>query len=311
MACQGLRAWSGPAAQARDRQIGAMTKPNRRAVIVLGMHRSGTSAVTGATIRLGLTPPRTPAPPNEDNPTGFHESVPIAALNHLVLNVLGLTWYHCLSFDPDVLDEAARAAAFDNCVALLRDEFADAPAFVMKDPLLCMTLPIWLAPLRHLGAAVSALIVIRHPDEVARSVFERDALPEDETPAVWLHHLLEAERLTRGLPRAVVFYTELLHDWRGCMARAGRIANIAWPVPPDRIAPEPGEVAIPSLRHHTAGEGTFMVGSPPVRALIGEAWRVFQELADDPWSAPCQARLDRLRARFAVERGAAPADVIT
>jgi hypothetical protein len=266
------------------------------------MHRSGTSAVTGATIRLGLAPPKTPLPPRPDNPAGFHESALIGELNHLILNALGRNWYHCLSFDPAMLDEAARAAAFDHCTAILRREFGDAPAFVVKDPLLCMTLPIWLPALHHLGAAVTALHVIRHPDEVAQSVYRRDMLPMALTMAVWFHHTLEAERMTRGMPRAFVFYDDFLRDWRACMARAGEIARIAWPSPGLLFRPDFGDVAIRSLRHHVAEVNSTAAGSPEVRALIDEALPVLRQLWDHPESPAALARIDDLRGRFAIYR---------
>ncbi len=277
----------------------------RTAVIVLGMHRSGTSAVTGATIRLGFAPPRTLLPSTVDNPTGFHESLPIDRMDHLILNALGQDWFHCLNFDPDTLDAAAQAAALDSCVAILRQEYADAPAFVLKDPLMCLTVPIWLAALRAIGAAVSVLIVARHPDEVANSLYRRDRLPSADTTAVWLHYVLEAERLTRGLPRAVVLYTDLLRDWRGCMARAGATANIVWPLPPWSMQPGRGEVVIGALRHHVAAGDPVTVGKPPIRDLASEAWQAVGQLRDETAFPFAHNRLDYARACFARCRASA------
>jgi hypothetical protein len=266
------------------------------------MHRSGTSAVAGAAIRLGLAPPRTPLAPNLDNPTGFHESRLIVNLNHLILNAVGRDWYHCLSFDPDMLDDDAQATASDRCTAILRQEFNHEPAFVMKDPLLCLTLPIWLPALRGLNAAVSVLLVLRHPEEVARSLFQRDMLPEADTVAVWLHHMLEAERMTRDLPRAVVFYNDLLRDWRGCMSRAGRDADIVWPHAPQQFPSDPGDVAIRSLRHYLAKADSVAIGPPGVRGLVNEAWSAFRQLGDGSGAPFACNRLDFVRARFAAHR---------
>jgi hypothetical protein len=274
----------------------------RRAVIVLGMHRSGTSAVAGAAICLGLAPPRTPMAPTPDNPTGFHEPLSLTALNELFLKALGCTWHDCLSFDPDTIDDAARATALEGCTAILRKEFGDEPAFVVKDPRLCLTLPIWLPAFRALGAAMSVLLVVRHPDEVVKSVFWRDMLPESDTAAVWLHHLLEAERATRGIARAVVSYANLLHDWRGCMARAGRLANIGWPTPDRLFRPNIGGVVIPSLQHHIAASGHVSAGSPLLCDLANEAWLAVRQMEDNPSAESEHDRLDYVRSRFAAWR---------
>jgi hypothetical protein len=278
-----------------------MANITRAAVIILGMHRSGTSALAGAAVRLGLAPPKTLLLANADNPTGFHESVPVADLNHLILNAVGRNWYHCLSFDPDMLDAAARAAALESCTAILRKEFADEPAFVVKDPLLCLTLPIWLPALRDVGAAVSVLLAVRHPDEVARSVFVRDGLPESYTASVWLHYMLHAERMTRGFPRAVVTYTDLLDDWRRCMTRAGHIAHIAWPRPSSLFQYDSDDVVTRSLRHHIAAANSVSVGAPQFRDLMNEAWLALCELADNPGSPRIYQRLDDVRSRFAIQ----------
>ena len=274
----------------------------RKAVIVLGMHRSGTSAVAGAAIHLGLKPPHTPLAPTIDNPTGFHEPIPLTELNHVILSAMGCSWYDCLSFNPDVLDDAARAAVFDNCTAVLHQEFADEPAFLVKDPRLCLTLPIWLPALEALNATISVLLVVRHPEEVARSLFWRDMLPESQTAAVWLHHMLEAERMTRGMPRAVVLYTELLQDWRDCMARAGRTAGIEWPIPIDRCERDIEDVVVPSLWHHVAEQNSVAVGHPSIRDLIDEAWSALRRLADNPASIVVQEQLNAVRSRFMIER---------
>jgi hypothetical protein len=274
----------------------------RRALIVLGMHRSGTSAVTGAAIRLGFAPPRSPLAPTQDNPTGFHEPSAVVALNDMFLRFLGCTWHDCLSFDPARVNDAARAAALDRCVAILRREFAHQPAFVVKDPQLCLTLPIWMPALRALASEISALLVVRHPDEVAKSVFRRDRLSESDTTAVWLHHMLAAERMTRGMPRAVVLYEDLLRDWRGCMARAGRIANIMWPIPVDHVRADAVDVVIRSLRHHVAGTGHVSVGRPPLRDLINDAWLALRQLADNPASISVHERLDHVRSYFVAWR---------
>ena len=48
--------------------------PQRQALVVLGMHRSGTSALTGVLERLGAGGPENKLPPNEFNVKGYGES---------------------------------------------------------------------------------------------------------------------------------------------------------------------------------------------------------------------------------------------
>ncbi len=279
-----------------------MKHPPRRAVIVLGMHRSGTSAVAGTAVRLGLAPPLHPLPAAADNPSGFHESMAVVGLNHLLLRAAGCDWPDCLSFSPDLLDSAACAAAFNVSRQILRQEFPGAQAFLMKDPRLCLTLPAWLPALHAVGAAVSVLLVVRHPEEVVRSLSRRDGLPEAVTAPLWLHHMLEAERVSRPFPRAIVFYDDLMRDWRGCMARAGRDAKIVWPMGRDGVETGMGDVPRSSLRHHAAGQDRAAVGPPLVRDLIADTWRALRALQDRALSSVARANLDMARVRLTAWR---------
>src|ERR1019366_1440121 len=279
-----------------------MAVHQRLAVIVVGMHRSGTSAVAGTAVRLGLAPPRGMLPPSRDNPARYYEPVAVGLLNDLLLKEMGFTWYNCLSLDPDRVREAASPNAFDLTAAIVRAEFADAPAFVIKDPRLCLTLPVWLPALRAAGAAVAVLLVIRHPAEVMRSLFERDRLPWDAMALLWLHHMLEAERITRSLPRAVIAYEDLLLDWRGCMMRAGQTAGIAWPEEADRHRPDIDAFLNQSFRHHVAAHTPAAVGPRSVRGLIDMAWSALRELRNDPGAVFPREWLDQARMTFAARR---------
>ena len=60
-----------------------MRTPNERGVVVLGMHRSGTSMVTGLLSRLGLFLPEveTLYAPTEFNPRGNQEVMELTAMN--------------------------------------------------------------------------------------------------------------------------------------------------------------------------------------------------------------------------------------
>lgn len=266
------------------------------------MHRGGTSAVAGTAVRLGLAPPLTPLPAADDNPTGFHESLAVVHINDLLLKAAGCGWNACLSFDPDRLAAAVQIADWPIIAEILQLEFRGAAGFVLKDPRLCLTLPAWLPALRAAGTDISVLLAVRHPEEVIRSLSRRDRLPEAETAPLWLHHMLEAERLSRTLPRAVVFYDDLLGDWRRCMAEAGRVADIAWPAPIDRTGPEIDDYLLVGLRHHSAGPHLAIVGPPPVRDMIHDAWVALRRLRDDPGASVALARLDQVRVRFAAWR---------
>lgn len=263
------------------------------------MHRSGTSAIAGTAVRLGFTPPLTPLPNSPDNPNGFYESIPVTQINHQLLQAAGCRWDQCLTLEPDQL--AARLQPVDRQLLAdtLRKQFASSAGYVLKDPRLCLTLPAWLPAVRGSAALVSALLVVRHPLAVVRSLAQRDQLPEAQMIPNWLHHMLEAERVTRGLNRAVIFYDDLLADWRGCMIRAGRIAHIAWPRPIVPTERDIDDFLAPSSRHHVAPQTGAAIGAQPVSVMVDATWTTLRRLSDDPGASGALSDLDRVRAAFA------------
>lgn len=264
-------------------------------LIVLGMHRSGTSSVAGTAVRLGLAPPRTLLPPAPDNPRGFYESLLVTSLNDLIFRAAGCDWSECLDFDPARFDEKGQAAVGEMISGLLREEFVFPGFNVIKDPRLCLTLPLWIPALRETRAALSALLVLRDPLAVARSLARRDGIPPDRSIRLWLHHMLRAEHASRTMPRAVVTYDALLADWRGTLDRAGRVAGIAWPGWTRGPRPDIDGFLIPP----GSGEEVTMEMPAALRDDVHEVWSGLLSLRDDPMDRAAMARLDHARRLWA------------
>jgi hypothetical protein len=273
--------------------------PERTAAIVLGMHRSGTSALAGAAVRLGFAQPLTPLAPSADNPGGFYESTPVVLTNHYILEAEGCGWNTCLGFEP--ARAGSRLSASDRRFMLntLRREFGNAAAFVLKDPRLCLTLPAWLPTLRELGAEPLAFIVVRHPSEVIMSLETRNELTAEDMAPLWLHHMLEADHGSRGLRRAFVSYDALLEDWEHCLNAAARSVDLAWPTPLDEGRGEVAAFLSAPLRHHKAATPTAAIGPAPVAEMVNVAWMAFTHLTEEPASQDALNCLDRVRERFA------------
>ena len=156
-------------------------------VVVLGMHRSGTSCVAGMLVAHGLIPPGTVVR-NWDNARGHFEATAAVRLNEAVLAHSGGHW---LSPPSSVRWTADQAAERD---ALLANGDS-----VLKDPRTLLTLPFWRAsahPMRLLG-------IVRAPLAVARSLSSWRQMPLLEGLALWQAHnaaLLEAHRASDPFP---------------------------------------------------------------------------------------------------------------
>lgn len=192
-----------------------MINKTRRWVLVLGMHRSGTSAVAGALAHTGIAFGDSFIELQGDvNEKGFWEHAELVAINEALLQELGGAWY-----DPFTL--AARfeqgwrpsAALFTRMCSFLRDpEFADAPLCGLKDPRLSILLPCWQQAITEVGDQACYLLMNRDLDQVARSLQKRDQMNPLLGGLLWGEYTLSAEAYTRGQPRCWLDYEVMLAD---------------------------------------------------------------------------------------------------
>ncbi len=198
----------------------------RKVVVVLGMHRSGTSVLTGTLGLLGAGMPREPIPAADENQTGYWEPGSIGTVHDALFAELGLGW--SLPFvDPasarNVLDqlgsETKIAHWVEKLVECVENEYDPAPVIVIKDPRMCRLMPLWLRVFEELDLEPSFVIPIRHPAEVIGSLKARDSFDAGRSMWLWMDHVLRAEHDTRGMTRVVVEYSQLLTNWRTTMTR--------------------------------------------------------------------------------------------
>src|SRR3546814_18367354 len=87
---------------------------------------------------------------------------------------------------------------------------------LLKDPRICRFLPFWLDACESFGIEPLVVFAWRDPFQVAHSLRNRNQFSRDKGLLLWLRHVLDAERDSRGLPRCFVSYEQLLSDWRVC-----------------------------------------------------------------------------------------------
>lgn len=188
---------------------------SRTAIVVLGMHRSGTSSVAGALSILGAASPRTLMPAADDNPKGFWESQVLMTFNDAILAAGRSTWRDWRPFDlSEVL--ARRPEFVLEGRQRLEEEFADHELIVFKDPRACRLFPLWETLLAEAGYRIVVVTPLRSPAEVAASLMARNAMTVEEAFRLWLRHVLSSERASRGHPRAFVRWSDFLQDWQSC-----------------------------------------------------------------------------------------------
>lgn len=183
-----------------------------QALLVLGMHRSGTSAVAGALGLHGVALGRDLMPAGVDNPRGFWENAGVVAIHDRLLDALGRSWNDPRPLPEGWLETDAAREAARRLERLLTEQFQGKQLWAVKDPRLCRLLPLWRPLLAEMGVRPHALFVVRDPREVAASLERRNAWPDGLSRLLWTQHLLDAEAATRDLPRASLAYADLLDD---------------------------------------------------------------------------------------------------
>lgn len=223
------------------------------AILVGGMHRSGTSALTRALALAGADLPRTLMAPGSDNPLGFWESIPIAEVNDAVLAETGSRWDDVFGFSTRPEAAPLRQASIARIRQAVASEFETASLPIIKDPRISLILPMWDIALREAGHTPHAIALVRHPMEVAQSLAARNGYSTAKSLLLWIAYLVAFERDSRNMPRVFVSYDDLLTDWRGTLDRIERKLGLLLPrrSPANDLAIE--QFLTNEARHHRAG----------------------------------------------------------
>jgi len=225
---------------------------SHRLIVVLGMHRSGTSAVARALMALGVGLGENLIEGVENNnEKGFFEDRDIAYFNQYeLLPALGLDWH---SLDPigaqrfelpQVRSLTGRAAA------LLEAKTAKVSLFGLKDPRLSRLLPFWQRIFDLLALDVTYVLTLRNPLSVASSLARRDGFDPVTSCTLWLVYLLDAIEATRGSARIFVDYDRLMQSPQVELARIAAALGLAQsPETTSRIEEYAREFLSETLRH--------------------------------------------------------------
>ncbi len=209
-----------------------------RALCILGMMRTGTSAVAGVFDLLGVRfgPKERLLEPNVANPSGFWEHKGVIALNDELLARLGGAWHSPPPVPPGWHESPAVDDLRAQAIALVETDLATADVWAWKDPRTCLTLPFWEA----LVPSLLSVICVREPAATAESfatmgwaAVDRLERPYETGLDLWLQYTVAAIEGTHGRERLVVFYDDLLDDPEGQGERLAVFAGLAERLTPD------------------------------------------------------------------------------
>jgi hypothetical protein len=274
-----------------------VTKVTRRAVIILGMYRSGTSALAGALGILGVRLPARIMPPNLANPKGYFEPDEIAAIHERLLAAAATSWSSYQTIPADWFQSEEAVPFADEIVAAIGEDDDDAALFVVKDPRMCRLMPLWHKVLDRAGVQGSFAIMLRNPLEVGGSLEKRDGLALSHSCLLWLRHVLDAKKNTRESPRIFVHYRDLLQDPYGVAEHVASALAENWQGVNGNTKRQIEFFVDPAQRHHFA-QLVDLQGPLAFYPWLLEAYEALSVLVGCPTDKEAQRRLDNVRALF-------------
>jgi O-antigen biosynthesis protein len=275
-----------------------------RAVLVLGMHRSGTSALTRGLEMLGVYMGNDFLSPQPDNPTGYWEDRNICELNERLLGVFGLKWQDVALIDDARWHEAEVESLRTQAVEYLRLLFGSHSLWGFKDPRTIRLLPFWQSVLHRLEVDECYLVTIRNPRSVASSLLQRQGMDAVTAHLLWLVYVVPYLDMIANRPFIVTDYDMVMADSRRQLERIARGLKIPLnDTSKAGIEQFASSFLDPNLRHSFFDVSDFET-VPDLGPLTREAYLWLRRLATDRtrtdsprfWSAweSCSKAVERL-----------------
>lgn len=220
-------------------------------IVVLGMHRSGTSAVTRSLELLGVGLGGNLHPANFDNPTGFWEDKDCLEINEQLLAALGSAYDQLDIAWENVLETPAIAGLRWRAGEILKAKLAEAGGiWGFKDPRTCRLLDFWQAVFNDVGCDARYVITLRNPASVAASLHQRNNIPFEKSYLLWLQHVVPSAIKTAGHARVFTDYDQLLASPYDQLARISYRLDLPLPARDDKqVAAFEKEFLNQELRH--------------------------------------------------------------
>jgi len=283
----------------KKQQTDGASKAARTCILVLGMHRSGTSMLTRVMNIAGAALPSSLMEANFANEAGYWESNHLMRYNDRLLEKMGSSWQDWRSIPKSILSAKEQNEAKQDIVNVIADEYGEADIFVVKDPRICRFPTLFINALEENNTNVQVVLAFRNPLAVCESLEKRNQISRFDAALLWLRHILDAEFETRGRPRVFLNQADLLDNWREPIAKLTTELDIRWPYAIKDIAPDIDGFINPELTHHSRTTEDVL-HDPVLRGWVSDAWQALLVLSRNQQSAAALRKLDEVRNSFTV-----------
>ena len=226
----------------------------RPIVVILGMHRSGTSLTANFMDAIGIDVGQDLMPADESNAAGYWESTTIFDIHHKILAAMNCTWQN----PPPHLPAGWRSNSDigqlkSGLLEFVRSECERTDKiWGFKDPRTAVLLPLWQDIFDELQLEPHYILAVRHPGSVAASLSRRDGLSSSSSQALWLRTNLDSLSHTGNHLRAIVDYDRWFDSGFEQAHTVIDALNLSGSISEAQIAEALDRVILPGLRHHSS-----------------------------------------------------------
>jgi hypothetical protein len=262
----------------------AAPAPRSRAVVVLGVGRSGTSAITRGLGALGVDlGDKLRGATLLKNPTGFYEDTDLLRINKRLKRILDVRGESVRLLEPEWWKQPAVEQLQADAVALVRRRFGPRPLWGYKYARTLRFMPFWTGVFEAAAIDTRYLVAIRNPLSVARSRARLDPWrgTQEQSDLEWLVNVVPYFRQVRERPFVVADFDLFMADPAGQLQRIARGLDL--PLTPEvqaSVKAFGAEFLDPSLRHSRHGADD-LERDPRINDLTRTAYRWLYRLAVD------------------------------
>ena len=192
---------------------------SKKAILVMGMHRCGTSAFTGCLNSLGFNIGKNLMGATEYNPKGHFENMAVFELNEWLLKISGSSWDETSPHINITIDKAQQIEFDKRVFSILENQYDNEEVIVIKDPRFSLLGKLWIQTLKKHGYNSYAVIMKRHPGAVLNSLYNRDSFSYEKGGNIYLNYLLSA------LYQNPLYEKSVLIDFRDLRERTSQVLH--------------------------------------------------------------------------------------
>ena len=218
-------------------------KQNTKAVVVLGMPRSGASIIADLLTMIGL-----------DSGTlrlcDDFANNDLTLAHEILMRDLGCKWNMIGDLPSGWQTSEAAAKAEKSIQSILEHRFAKDTTWVIHDPRICRFLPLWLQLFKTMNVTPALVVNVRHPLENARSLVDYDAYDLKTAFLLWLSTHRDIFSVTHRLSHLLTTFDQVLADPVSVLQYISRSLDLSYPEPIHKKYSDILEYIRPEMKHH-------------------------------------------------------------